>query len=271
MPSLGKEYSRWEVEVYVAVSFITPLLMSRDVRVFFMMLLIQVGLNIDVLNYRELFRPCTVLAPVILKCFWLWNRCEDEREQALFHLQTLTTVEFTCFTNAYAKSSMLYQVKKNTLDHHLVQWLTSYFALLQVLIFPSPKSGTVPCSATVHLHVIGSLGETMLIQVSQMRTSLFINVQWLIMTLRSVRARVQFLKWFEFLSECWQVASLVSAIVRGTDIIIVECVFEPYNDFCCHMDDRFVGNRKSQCPETTGSIFGLFSSAWRKVHQSQTE
>ena len=77
-----------------------------------MMLLIQVGLNIDVLNYRELFRPCTVLAPVILKCFWLWNRCEDEREQALFHLQTLTTVEFTCFTNAYAKSSMLYQAMK---------------------------------------------------------------------------------------------------------------------------------------------------------------
>ena len=38
-------------------------------------------------------------------------RCEDEREQSLYYLQTLTTVEFSCFTNAYTKSSLLYQVK----------------------------------------------------------------------------------------------------------------------------------------------------------------
>ena len=37
-------------------------------------------------------------------------RCEDEREQSLFHLQTLNTVDFSCFTNAYPKSSILYQV-----------------------------------------------------------------------------------------------------------------------------------------------------------------
>ena len=37
-------------------------------------------------------------------------RCEDEREQSLYYLQTLTTVEFSCFTNAYTKSSLLYQV-----------------------------------------------------------------------------------------------------------------------------------------------------------------
>ena len=38
-------------------------------------------------------------------------RCEDEREQSLFHLQTLNTVDFSCFTNAYTKSAILYQVK----------------------------------------------------------------------------------------------------------------------------------------------------------------
>ncbi len=59
------------------------------------------------------------------------------------HLQTLTTVDFTCFTNAYTNSSILYQV----------------------LIFPSTKSGTAPCSANIFLHVIGSLGETAMIQV----------------------------------------------------------------------------------------------------------
>ena len=38
-------------------------------------------------------------------------RCEDEREQALYYLQTLNTIDFSCFTNAYTKSSVLYQVK----------------------------------------------------------------------------------------------------------------------------------------------------------------
>lgn len=37
-------------------------------------------------------------------------RSDEEREQALHHLQTLTTVEFSCFTNAYANSTLLYQV-----------------------------------------------------------------------------------------------------------------------------------------------------------------
>ena len=66
-------------------------------------------------------------------------RCEDEREQCMHYLQTLNTVDFSCFTNAYSKSSMLYQV----------------------LIFPSQKSaGASVTSANVWLHVVGSLSET---------------------------------------------------------------------------------------------------------------
>ena len=66
-------------------------------------------------------------------------RCEDEREQCMHYLQTLNTVDFSCFTNAYSKSSMLYQV----------------------LIFPSQKrAGASVTSANVWLHVVGSLGET---------------------------------------------------------------------------------------------------------------
>ena len=41
----------------------------------------------------------------------LTPRCEDEREQALYYLQTLNTIDFSCFTNAYTKSSVLYQVR----------------------------------------------------------------------------------------------------------------------------------------------------------------
>ena len=81
--------------------------------------------------------------PILLKNLYkryAFLRCEDEREQAFFHLQTLTTVEFSCFTNAYTNSSLLYQV----------------------LIFPSAKSGNAPCSARVWMHVVGSSGESTL-------------------------------------------------------------------------------------------------------------
>ena len=46
-------------------------------------------------------------------------RCEDEREQSLFHLQTLNTVDFSCFTNAYSKSAMLYQVATKIRENYI--------------------------------------------------------------------------------------------------------------------------------------------------------
>ena len=70
-------------------------------------------------------------------------RCEDEREQTLYYLETLNTVEFSCFTNAYIQSHILYQV----------------------LIFPSQRSGSSLSSANVWLHLVGSHGETDYLQV----------------------------------------------------------------------------------------------------------
>ena len=35
--------------------------------------------------------------------------------QSLYYLQTLNTVDFSCFTNAYIKSSILYQVYQSLL------------------------------------------------------------------------------------------------------------------------------------------------------------
>merc|ERR1719391_637572 len=70
-------------------------------------------------------------------------RCEDEKEQTLYYLQTLNTVEFSCFTNAYIQSYILYQV----------------------LIFPSQRSGSSLSSANVWMHLVGSHGETDYLQV----------------------------------------------------------------------------------------------------------
>lgn len=84
--------------------------------------------------------------PVLLKNLYkryAFLRSEDEREQSLYYLETLTTVEFSCFTNAYPNSSLLYQV----------------------LIFPSSKSGHNPCTSNVWIHVVGSYGETSIIHI----------------------------------------------------------------------------------------------------------
>ena len=70
-------------------------------------------------------------------------RCEDEKEQTLYYLQTLNAVDFACFTNAYPQSFMLYQV----------------------LIFPSQRSGSSLSSASLWLHLVGSHSETDYLQI----------------------------------------------------------------------------------------------------------
>eukprot|EP00095_Tigriopus_kingsejongensis_P007193 maker-scaffold192_size271026-snap-gene-0.15 protein:Tk07193 transcript:maker-scaffold192_size271026-snap-gene-0.15-mRNA-1 annotation:"denn domain-containing protein 5b" len=100
------------------------------------------------LERKSLSQFLHVLAsdPAILKNLYkryAFLRSEDEREQSLYYLETLTTVEFSCFTNAYPNSSLLYQM----------------------LIFPSSKSGHTPCSSNVWIHVVGSYGDTSIIQI----------------------------------------------------------------------------------------------------------
>merc|ERR1719348_798750 len=70
-------------------------------------------------------------------------RCEDEKEQTLYYLQTLNAVDFSCFTNAYTNSFILYQV----------------------LIFPSQRSGAALSSANLWLHMVGTHTETDYLQV----------------------------------------------------------------------------------------------------------
>jgi hypothetical protein len=74
---------------------------------------------------------------------YAYLRCEDEKEQTLYYLQTLNAVDFSCFTNAYTNSFMLYQV----------------------LIFPSQRSGASLTSANLWLHIVGTHSETDYLQV----------------------------------------------------------------------------------------------------------
>jgi len=45
-------------------------------------------------------------------------RCEDEKEQTLYYLQTLNAVDFSCFTNAYTNSFILYQVQTSRFENN---------------------------------------------------------------------------------------------------------------------------------------------------------
>jgi len=74
---------------------------------------------------------------------YAYLRCEDEKEQTLYYLQTLNAVDFSCFTNAYTQSFILYQV----------------------LIFPSQRSGSSLSSANIWMHLVGSHSETDYLQV----------------------------------------------------------------------------------------------------------
>ncbi|XP_031629908.1 DENN domain-containing protein 5B isoform X2 [Contarinia nasturtii] len=75
-------------------------------------------------------------------------RCEEEKEQFLYHLLTLNAVDYFCFTNTYPTTKLPYRV----------------------VIFPSKKYGPVTTTANVWVAISGTLCETQ--QVTIPRSSL---------------------------------------------------------------------------------------------------
>ncbi|XP_013061457.1 DENN domain-containing protein 5A-like isoform X2 [Biomphalaria glabrata] len=65
-------------------------------------------------------------------------RCEDEREQFLYHLLSLNAVDFFCFTNIFPNSVVPYRI----------------------LVYPSTKLGCSTTSANVWISLAGQMGET---------------------------------------------------------------------------------------------------------------
>ncbi|XP_014216188.1 DENN domain-containing protein 5B isoform X2 [Copidosoma floridanum] len=65
-------------------------------------------------------------------------RCEEEKEQFLYHLLTLNAVDYFCFTNNYPMTKLPYRV----------------------IIFPSRKASAATTSANSWIAISGTLGET---------------------------------------------------------------------------------------------------------------
>lgn len=70
-------------------------------------------------------------------------RCEDEREQFLYHLLSLNAMDYFCFTNSFVNTVVPYKV----------------------LIFPSLKFGCSTTSANPWINFAGHMGETGVIEI----------------------------------------------------------------------------------------------------------
>ncbi|GAB6019185.1 hypothetical protein CHUAL_000804 [Chamberlinius hualienensis] len=70
-------------------------------------------------------------------------RCEDEKEQFLYHLLSLNAVDYYCFSNTFTSTIVTYRT----------------------IICPSRKSGAATTSANVWISLSGSLGESGIIPI----------------------------------------------------------------------------------------------------------
>ncbi|XP_066992829.2 DENN domain-containing protein 5B [Anabrus simplex] len=72
-------------------------------------------------------------------------RCEDEKEQFLYHLLTLNAVDYFCFTNTYTNTKLPYRV----------------------VVFPSRKASAATTTANAWVAISGTLGETSAVPIPQ--------------------------------------------------------------------------------------------------------
>lgn len=84
-------------------------------------------------------------------------RCEEEKEQFLYHLLTLNAVDYFCFTNTYPTTSNKRIALMGQLN--IIHFSTTELPY-RVVIFPSKKPGGATTSANVWVAISGSLTET---------------------------------------------------------------------------------------------------------------
>ncbi|XP_041355210.1 DENN domain-containing protein 5B-like isoform X3 [Gigantopelta aegis] len=94
-------------------------------------------------HLKELLQDSVLLRQLYKRYAFL--RCEDEREQFLYHLLSLNAVDFFCFTNTFTNIVVPYRL----------------------LIYPSTKFGCGTTSATPWVSIAGQLGETGVIEIQK--------------------------------------------------------------------------------------------------------
>lgn len=104
----------------------------------------------------------TLLADTaLLKSLYKRNaflRCDEEKEQFLFHLLSLNAVDYFCFTNTYLTTSKSLKTYSSARVFELdVLFLVIFLELpYRVVIFPSKKSSVSTTSANAWVAISGT-------------------------------------------------------------------------------------------------------------------
>lgn len=94
-------------------------------------------------HLRELLSDTTLLRSQYKRTAFL--RCEEEREQFLYHLLTLNAVDYYCFTNTYPTTSKLHTF--NT-QKKIINKIKSYYIKILFL----SQVVTCCCNSIILLH-----------------------------------------------------------------------------------------------------------------------
>ncbi|XP_052822652.1 DENN domain-containing protein 5B isoform X4 [Octopus bimaculoides] len=92
-------------------------------------------------HLKELLSDAKLLQSLYKR--YAFMRCEEEREQFLYHLLSLNAVDYFCFTNTFTNTIVPYKV----------------------LIYPSTKFGCFTTSANPWISLAGQIGETGVIEI----------------------------------------------------------------------------------------------------------
>lgn len=126
-------------------------------------------------HLRTLLSQGLLLKTLYRRCAFL--RCEDEREQFLYHLLTLNAVDYFCFTNTYPTTSK----QKRPMDIEL-SFDSFYFLFAalpyRVIIFPSRKSSAASSTtANCYIVISGTISETQHIPIPKGSLEFVFNVR----------------------------------------------------------------------------------------------
>lgn len=128
-------------------------------------------------HFRTLLSDTALLRTLYKRSAFV--RCEDEKEQFLYHLLTLNAVDYFCFTSTYPTTSTFAHLRvfccfcfRFKCTHFMFNFSFMHQSELpyRVVIFPSKKYGPVTTTANVWVAISGTLCETQ--QVTIPRSSL---------------------------------------------------------------------------------------------------
>lgn len=128
-------------------------------------------------HFRTLLSDTALLRTLYKRSAFV--RCEEEKEQFLYHLLTLNAVDYFCFTNTYPTTSTLFVDKICLFFCKILKFVIDLTELpYRVVIFPSKKYGPVTTTANVWIAISGSMSETQKVVIPRSSLEFVFHVKY---------------------------------------------------------------------------------------------